>query len=111
MFSERMRRANYAAAAVMIAQRLCGINLLAFLADTFFRNSFFDSQMHSNPTIQQNIQLLAFSSGFGMLNFISTIPALFYIENSQGRRKLLNFSFPTMALSLLISGLVPSTLR
>lgn len=106
MFSERMRRANYAAAAVMIAQQLCGINLLAFLADTFFRNSFFDSQKHSDPTIQQNTQLLAFSLGFGILNFISTIPALFYIENSQGRRALLNFSFQTMAASLLISGLV-----
>jgi hypothetical protein len=58
-----MRRANYAAASIMIAQQLCGINLLAFVADTFFRNSFFKDANH--PSANQNTELLAFSLGFG----------------------------------------------
>ena len=71
MFGDhKIRRANYAAAAVMIAQQLCGINLLAFLADTFFRNSFFDTREDTEPDVQQNTQLLAFSFGFGFLNFV-----------------------------------------
>lgn len=102
--SHRLRRANYAAASVMIAQQLCGINLLAFLADTFFRNSFFEDANH--PTVKQNTELLAFSLGFGVWNFVCTIPALFFIDNPQGRRRLLNWSFPCMCLSLLISGLL-----
>lgn len=102
----RMRRANYAAASIMIAQQLCGINLLAFLADTFFRNSFFDDANH--PSVDQNTELLAFSLGFGVWNFVCTIPALFFIDDPRrsGRRRLLNWSFPCMCVSLLISGLL-----
>ncbi|KAI9660944.1 MAG: hypothetical protein M1821_009271 [Bathelium mastoideum] len=100
----RMRRANYAAGAVMISQQLCGINLLALLADTFFRTSIFDDPI--NPTPHQNTVLLAFSLGFGVCNFLSNIVALFFIDSSEGRRRLLNWSFPGMALSLLVSALI-----
>jgi hypothetical protein len=101
-----MRRANYAAASIMIAQQLCGINLLAFLADSFFRNSFFENAYH--PSVNQNTELLAFSLGFGIWNFVCTLPALFFIDDPRraGRRRLLNWSFPCMCISLLISGLL-----
>ncbi|KAF3043923.1 hypothetical protein E8E11_004907 [Didymella keratinophila] len=101
-----MRRANYAAASIMIAQQLCGINLLAFLADTFFRNSSFEDANH--PSVEQNTELLAFSLGFGIWNFVCTTPALFFIDDPKraGRRRLLNWSFPCMCISLLISGLL-----
>jgi hypothetical protein len=98
------RRAHRAAAAVMVSQQLCGINLIAFLADTFFRYSFFhhDHKISSS----QNIQLLGASFGLMLLNFIATIPALFVIEIKNGRRLVLNWSFPIMAVSLLGSALI-----
>ncbi|KAI4659143.1 uncharacterized protein J4E78_005567 [Alternaria triticimaculans] len=52
------------------------------------------------------MQLLGASLGLMLLNFIATIPALFYIDSSDGRRRLLNGSFPAMAISLLVSALV-----
>jgi MFS family permease len=98
------RRAHFAAAAVMISQQLCGINLLAFLADTFFRYSIFH---HTNSTTpEENMQLLGSSLGLMGLNFLATIVALFFIDKSNGRRALLNWSFPIMAISLLASALV-----
>jgi MFS family permease len=41
-----------------------------------------------------------------LLNFLATIPALFIIDGSNGRRRALNWSFPFMAISLLGSALV-----
>ncbi|KAH6851573.1 major facilitator superfamily domain-containing protein [Alternaria rosae] len=98
------KRAHRAAIAVMVSQQLCGINLIAFMADYFFRYSFFHGDRHTNP--DQNMQLLGASLGLMLLNFIATIPALFYIDDSDGRRRLLNCSFPAMASSLLVSALV-----
>jgi hypothetical protein len=97
-------RAHRAAAAVMVSQQLCGINLIAFMADYFFRYSFFHGDRHTNS--DQNMQLLGASLGLMLLNFIATIPALFVIDSSDGRRRVLNGSFPAMALSLLVSALV-----
>jgi len=97
-------RAHRAAAAVMVSQQLCGINLIAFMAEYFIRYSFFNSDLHTNP--DQNMQLLGASLGLMFLNFIATIPALFIIDNSGGRRRVLNWSFPAMAFSLLGSALV-----
>ncbi|KAJ8117086.1 hypothetical protein OPT61_g1627 [Boeremia exigua] len=98
------RRAHLAAAAVMISQQLCGINLLAFLADRFFR----DSIIHhtENTTPDENMQLLGTSFGFMFLNFSATTIALFQIDKPNGRRTLLNWSFLGMAVSLLGSALV-----
>lgn len=98
------RRAHLAAAAVMISQQLCGINLIAFLADTFFRYSFFHHNHNTTPS--QNVQLLGAALGLMLLNFLATIPALFIIDRSNGRRRALNWSFPFMAVSLLGSALV-----
>ena len=105
MKKPHMRRANYAAAAVMISQQLCGINLLAFLADTFFRNSIFRDP--ETPELGDNYRLLGLSLGFGVVNFLATLFAAPYIDvPKKGRRYLLNWSFPLMAGSLLISGLL-----
>ncbi|KAH7070304.1 sugar transporter [Paraphoma chrysanthemicola] len=98
------RRAHMAAAAVMISQQLCGINLIAFLSDVFFRYSFFHGQDETTP--HQNVQLLGASLGLMLLNCLATIPALFIIDRSNGRRRVLNWSFPCMAASLLASALV-----
>jgi hypothetical protein len=101
------RRAHMAAAAVMISQQLCGINLIAFLSDVFFRSSFFHDDGETTP--KQNVQLLGASLGLMLLNFLATIPALFIIDRSNGRRRVLNWSFPCMAISLLASALVLKT--
>jgi hypothetical protein len=97
------RRAHMAAAAVMISQQLCGINLIVFSSDWFLRHSFFDNR---KTTTKESVQLLGASFGLMMLNFLATIPALFFIDRSNGRRRVLNWSFPCMAISLLASALV-----
>jgi MFS family permease len=99
-----VRRAHLAAFAVMVSQQLCGINLIAFLADTFFRYSIFHHNHETSPA--QNVQLLGFSLGLMLLNFLATIPALFIMDRSNGRRRALNWSFPCMAISLLASALL-----
>jgi MFS family permease len=98
------RRAHMAAAAVMISQQLCGINLIAFLADTFFCHSFFHQNCDKSES--ENFKLLGASLGLMLLNFFATIPALFIMDRSNGRRRALNWSFPSMALTLLGSALV-----
>ena len=110
-------RAHRAAVAVMVSQQLCGINLIAFMAGPFFRYSFFGNKCVTSAlengrdekevtTPDQNMQLLGASLGLMVLNFIATIPALFVIDIPDGRRRVLNWSFPAMALSLLDSALV-----
>jgi MFS family permease len=44
-----------------------------------------------------NIQILLFSAGFGIINFVFAIPA-FYTIDTFGRRSLLLFTFPFLAL-------------
>ena len=102
-----VRRAHLAAFAVMVSQQLCGINLIAFLADTFFRYSIFHNNHETSPA--QNIQLLGFSLGLMLLNFLATIPALFIMDRGNGRRRALNWSFPCMAISLLASALLSTS--
>lgn len=49
-------RAHRAAAAIMVSQRLCGINLIAFMANTFIKSAFFRGK--TEPAAAQNTQLL-----------------------------------------------------
>ncbi|KAI0568628.1 Sugar transporter like protein, partial [Pyrenophora tritici-repentis] len=96
----------------MISQQLCGINLLAFMADTFFRYSIFhqreEAQTDDNRRllVEQNLKLLGSSVALMGVNFFATFGALFFIDRGSGRRTLLNWSFPCMAISLLGSALV-----
>jgi MFS family permease len=89
----RVRRATLASFTVMIAQQMCGINIIAFYSSTIFVNSGF--------TV---IQSLWASFGFGLINFLFAFPAIWTIDTF-GRRSLLLFTFPNMAWSLLASGL------
>jgi MFS family permease len=106
MFFKRgtTRRAHLAAAAVMISQQLCGINLLAFLADTFFRYSILSNIHEATP--EQTLKVLGSTVALMGVSFIATFVALFFIDRGNGRRTLLNCSFPCMAISLLGSALV-----
>lgn len=96
----RIRRATLAAGVVMLAQQLCGINIIAFYSsDVFKRAGASDSKA-----------LLA-TFGFGLINFLFAFPAVWTIDTF-GRRSLLLFTFPQMSWTLLAAGfctLIPGT--
>ncbi|OBT60649.1 hypothetical protein VE03_09930 [Pseudogymnoascus sp. 23342-1-I1] len=89
----RVRRATLASFTVMIAQQMCGINIIAFYSSTIFVSSGFSEY-----------QALWASWGFGLINFLFAFPALWTIDTF-GRRALLLFTFPNMAWTLLAAGL------
>ena len=88
----RIRRATLASFVVMIAQQMCGINIVAFYSSTVFQ------QAGASVT-----GALFASWGFGLVNFIFAFPAVFTID-TYGRRSLLLFTFPQMAWTLLAAG-------
>merc|ERR1712230_14196 len=88
----RLRRATLASFVVMIAQQMCGINIMAFYSSTIFATSG-----------ASDIEALLGSFGFGAVNFLFAIPAFFTIDTF-GRRSLLLFTFPQMAWTLLAAG-------
>jgi len=89
----RVRRATIASFVVMIAQQMCGINIIAFYSSTIFVEA----------GASQRVSLIA-SFGFGLVNFVFAWPAIWTIDTF-GRRSLLLFTFPQMAWSLLAAGL------
>ncbi|THY97316.1 MFS transporter [Aureobasidium pullulans] len=89
----RLRRATQASGIIMIAQQMCGINIVAFYSSTIFVNAGFS----------QTVALLV-SWGFGMTMFVFAIPAL-YTSDRWGRRTLLLATFPNLFWTLLATGL------
>ncbi|KAI8296075.1 Polyol transporter 5 [Colletotrichum sp. SAR 10_98] len=89
----RIRRATWAAGIVMIAQQMCGINIISFYSSTIFKES----------GISDYTALWA-SFGFGLINFTFAWPAVWTIDTF-GRRTLLLFTFPNMFWTLLAAGL------
>ncbi|EAW09752.1 sugar porter family MFS transporter [Aspergillus clavatus NRRL 1] len=85
----RVRRATLASFVVMIAQQMCGINIVAFYSSTVF------AEAGASPT-----GALFASWGFGLVNFLFAFPAVITIDTF-GRRSLLLFTFPQMAWTLL----------
>ncbi|RDW86539.1 sugar porter family MFS transporter [Aspergillus mulundensis] len=88
----RVRRATLASFTVMIAQQMCGINIVAFYSSTIF----------ADAGAGYNGALWA-SWGFGLVNFLFAFPAVWTIDTF-GRRSLLLFTFPQMAWTLLAAG-------
>jgi sugar porter (SP) family MFS transporter len=89
----RLRRASLAAFTVMIAQQMCGINIIAFYSTTVFKDAGFSE-----------FDALLASCGFGFVNFVFAFPAIWAIDTF-GRRSLLLSTFPLMVLALLGAGL------
>ncbi|ESZ94219.1 putative galactose-proton symport [Sclerotinia borealis F-4128] len=89
----RVRRATLASFVVMIAQQMCGINIIAFYSSTIFKQA---------GATSKNALIASF--GFGLVNFVFAWPAIWTIDTF-GRRSLLLFTFPQMAWSLLVAGL------
>ncbi|KAL7930637.1 sugar transporter domain-containing protein [Trichoderma chlorosporum] len=89
----RIRRATWASGIVMIAQQMCGINIISFYSSTIFVQS----------GVSDYTALWA-SWGFGLINFLFAWPAVWTIDTF-GRRALLLFTFPNMFWTLLVAGL------
>lgn len=85
----RIRRATLAASVVMIAQQMCGINIMAFYSASVFTAS------GASTT-----EALLTTWGFGLINFLFAFPAIWTIDTF-GRRSLLLFTFPQMTWTLL----------
>ncbi|KAF8645383.1 hypothetical protein AX16_007885 [Volvariella volvacea WC 439] len=88
----RNRRATLASWVVMIAQQMCGINIIAFYSSTIFREAGYSVK-----------RALLASWGFGLVNWLFAFPAVWTIDTF-GRRNLLLFTFPNMAWTLLAAG-------
>ncbi|TVY20543.1 Polyol transporter 5 [Lachnellula arida] len=89
----RIRRANYGASTVMLAQQMCGINIISFYSSTIFENVGYTAS-----------QALYASLGYGAIQVVFTIPTLFLID-TKGRRTLTLITFPLMCIFLLAAGL------
>ncbi|KAF2834977.1 sugar transporter family protein [Patellaria atrata CBS 101060] len=83
----RNRRALGAAVITMFFQQFCGVNVMAYYSS---------SVLVDNADFSQYKALLA-SMGFGIINFLFAIPAIWTIDTF-GRRNLLLSTFPFMAL-------------
>ncbi|KAF9257692.1 hypothetical protein L218DRAFT_975133 [Marasmius fiardii PR-910] len=88
----RNRRATVASFIVMFMQNFCGINVIAYYSTNIFVEANFNEQ-----------QALLASWGYGMINWLFAIPAIYTIDTF-GRRNLLLISFPLMAIFLLMTG-------
>ncbi|KAL1584387.1 hypothetical protein WHR41_06395 [Cladosporium halotolerans] len=106
----RVRRATLASFVVMIAQQMCGINIIAFCMSTFRRSTSYPMTLvnwHSSTVFRQagasERNALIASFGFGLVNFVFAWPAIWTIDTF-GRRSLLLFTFPNMAWTLLAAG-------
>lgn len=88
----RNRRAFYASQILMFMQQFCGVNVIAYFSSGIFSQSGF--------TVTASI--LA-SLGFGIINFLFALPAVFTIDTF-GRRSLALFTLPFLSLTLLFTG-------
>jgi sugar porter (SP) family MFS transporter len=89
----RIRRANYGASTVMLAQQMCGINIISFYSSSIFKDAGYTRD-----------EALYASLGYGAIQVVFTIPTLFLID-TKGRRYLTLWTFPFMCLFLLAAGL------
>ncbi|KAF7526876.1 hypothetical protein PCG10_003430 [Penicillium crustosum] len=88
----RNRRATLASWIVMFMQQFCGVNVIAYYSTSIF----------TEASYSLTSALLA-SMGTGILNWVFAIPAFFTID-TWGRRNLLLFTFPFLAITLLWTG-------
>lgn len=95
----RIRRATMGAYTVMIAQQLCGINIISFYSSTIFADANFSTY-----------GALMASTAFGFVNFVGAFPSVWLMDTT-GRRSLLLLTLPFMAVTMLAAGLAFSIPR
>jgi MFS family permease len=85
----RLYNALISAGTVNLAQQLCGVNVFAF----------YSGELFSNAGAQRE-RAMAYSLGFGAINFVFALPAVRSID-TLGRRRWLLMTLPFMALFML----------
>lgn len=93
----RNRRALVASLTVMFLQQICGVNVMAFYSSEVL------SKVFGGGTQGDKKGLLG-SMGFGILNFVFALPAVYTIDTF-GRRNLLLCTFPFLALFQLFTSI------
>ncbi|KAE8445497.1 hypothetical protein EG329_013387 [Mollisiaceae sp. DMI_Dod_QoI] len=88
----RNRRAMQASEIVMFMQQFCGVNVIAY----------YSSQIFLDANLSE-LSALGASMGWGVINFLFAIPAIYTIDTF-GRRNLLLTTFPLMSLCLFFTG-------
>ncbi|KAL4960702.1 uncharacterized protein BDV14DRAFT_138355 [Aspergillus stella-maris] len=96
----RNRRGMLASEIVMFMQQFCGVNVLAYYSSEIFLQS---ASEHSKLTTSNQRIALTASLGWGLINWLFAIPAIYTIDTF-GRRNLLLSTFPLMALSMFFTG-------
>ncbi|OGM51380.1 MFS transporter [Aspergillus bombycis] len=99
----RNQRACLAAFLVMASQQLCGINVLSFYSSRLFKGATNQDKNPDTNDSRQPANITWLNFGFGLANFLFTIPAYRYID-WRGRRLLLLISLAGMFFSLLAIG-------
>ncbi|KAF4946659.1 hypothetical protein FGADI_11007 [Fusarium gaditjirri] len=94
LFQERfLRNAVYSTCIVSLAQQLCGVNVFAFYSNKMFSGAY------------DNLKAtLAYSVGFGGVNFLFGLLAMRSID-TLGRRRWLLFTLPLMSLFLMAAAI------
>ncbi|KAI9888221.1 MAG: hypothetical protein M1814_000957 [Vezdaea aestivalis] len=103
----RNRRAMLASEIVMFMQQLtsfkfCGVNIIAYYSSSIFKQAGYD-----------DIAALSASLGWGIINFLFAIPAVYTIDTF-GRRNLLLATFPFLSLFMFFTGFsffIPETMK
>lgn len=85
----RLYNALMSAGTVNLAQQLCGVNVFAF----------YSGELFSSAGAQRE-RAMAYSLGFGAINFVFALPAVRSID-TLGRRRWLLMTLPFMALFML----------
>nr|BBI16191.1 hypothetical polyol transporter [Ramalina conduplicans] len=88
----RNRRALVASLIVMFLQQICGVNVMAFYSSAVLQGVLGDKNA------------LLGSMGFGILNWLFALPAVYTIDTF-GRRFLLLLTFPFLALFQLLTAM------
>ncbi|ERS96355.1 hypothetical protein HMPREF1624_07265 [Sporothrix schenckii ATCC 58251] len=88
----RNRNAVIASEIVMFMQQFCGVNVIAYYSSQIFLDANFSQ-----------VSALGASLGWGVVNWLFAIPAIYTIDTF-GRRNLLLTTFPLMALFLFFTG-------
>ncbi|CAI7643106.1 unnamed protein product [Penicillium glandicola] len=88
----RNRRAMLASQIVMFMQQFCGVNVISYYSSEIFLEAKF-----SAPAA------LAASLGWGLINWVLSIPAIYTIDTF-GRRNLLLLTFPFMSMAMFFTG-------
>ncbi|KAF4334827.1 sugar transporter [Fusarium beomiforme] len=102
----RLRNAAITTGIVALSQQLSGINLMAFYGGT----TLVGMNPGQQPTDSQISKAMLYNLIFGLLNFLFCLPAIHSID-VLGRRKILLFTIPGMALGLMAAAISFDTLN